>query len=43
MITEAGRLRVRIDTGLSLAQAAKAPEIGEAGHAAGKIVLTVFA
>ncbi len=37
----AGRLRVRVDTVLPLAQAAKAHEIGEAGHTAGKIVLTV--
>ncbi|WP_067812806.1 NADP-dependent oxidoreductase [Actinomadura kijaniata] len=36
-----GRLRARVDTVLPLEQAAKAHEIGEAGHTAGKIVLTV--
>lgn len=40
-LAESGRLRVRIDTVLPLEQAAKAHEIGEAGHTAGKIVLTV--
>ncbi|MFJ6799084.1 NADP-dependent oxidoreductase [Streptomyces sp. NPDC091268] len=36
-----GRLRVRVDTVLPLELAAKAHEIGESGHTAGKIVLTV--
>ncbi|MFD9391227.1 NADP-dependent oxidoreductase [Streptomyces sp. NPDC060000] len=40
-LAASGRLRVRIDTVLPLEQAAEAHEIGEAGHTAGKIVLTV--
>jgi NADPH:quinone reductase-like Zn-dependent oxidoreductase len=40
-LTEAGRLRVEIDTVLPLAEAAKAHEIGERGRTRGKIVLTV--
>lgn len=40
-LTEAGQLRVEIDTVLPLADAAKAHEIGERGRTRGKIVLTV--
>ncbi|MDI6104935.1 NADP-dependent oxidoreductase [Actinoplanes sp. NEAU-A12] len=40
-LVDAGRLRVEVDTVLPLEQAAKAHEIGQAGHARGKIILTV--
>lgn len=40
-LVDAGRLRVEIDTALPLAEAAKAHEISQAGHARGKIVLEV--
>jgi len=40
-LVDAGRLRIVADTILPLEQAAKAHEISETGHTAGKIVLTV--
>jgi NADPH:quinone reductase-like Zn-dependent oxidoreductase len=40
-LVESGRLRVEIDTVLSLDQAAKAHELGETGRTTGKIVLAV--
>jgi NADPH:quinone reductase-like Zn-dependent oxidoreductase len=40
-LVDAGQLRVEIDTALPLAEAAKAHEISQSGHARGKIVLEV--
>ena len=40
-LAEAGRLRVRVDHQLELAEAAKAHELIESGRTQGKIVLTM--
>jgi NADPH:quinone reductase-like Zn-dependent oxidoreductase len=39
-LASSGRLRVHVEAVLPLAQAAKAHELGEAGHTTGKIILT---